>query len=311
MSDGLILSEKLTGLIPEEISSNIIQKIVKGSYCLQNSRREPMTTVKKTIPVLVSLPGPTFVGEGKKLIVSEPTVVPVTLEAHKLGFIMTASREALNDSVVKVFKDLENSISEAFCEAIDKAIITGSVAEGQKPFKTLYEVAEKQSVTRGEGVILDDFSDALALVENNGHTVTNIMAVNSIKNELRKLKTSTGEYLLNDTSNIFSTPTEYLSHLDSEKSLAIMGNLRDFLVTGIYQDITYDVLREATLDLGSGKQINLAQNDLVGIRVTFRVSANILREEAFSLIKPNTLLSNETARVGTAKVGESKVGKEN
>lgn len=311
MTDSLILSEKLTGLIPEEISSNIIQKIVKGSYCLQNSRREPMKTVKKTIPVLVSMPGPTWVGEGKKINVVEPGIVPVTLEAKKLAFIITASREALNDPVFNVFEDLKDSISEAFCEAIDKAILTGSVTEGQKPFKTLYEVAAKQSVTRGSGVILDDVSDALALVENNGHTVTNIMATNSIKNELRKLKTSTGEYLLNDTSSIFSTPTEYLSHLDPEKSLVMMGNLRDFLVTGVYQDITYDVLREATLDLGAEKVINLAQEDLVGIRVTMRIASNVLREEAFSLIKPNTLLSNETARVGTAKVGESKVGKEN
>lgn len=286
MSNGLILSEKLTGLIPEEISSDILGKIVKGSYCLQNSRREPMKTVKKTIPVLVSMPGPTWVEENKKISISEPGIVPVTLEAKKLAFILTASREALNDSVVNVFEDLKDSISEAFCEAIDKAIITGSVTEGQKPFKTLYEVAEKQSVTRGEGVILDDVSDALALVENNGYEVTNIMALNSIKNELRKLKTSTGEYLLNDTSNIFGTPTEYLSHLDPETSLAILGNLRDFLVTGIYQDITYDVLREATLNLGSGNTINLAENDLIGLRVTLRIGANILREEAFSLIKP-------------------------
>ena len=65
-----------------------------------------------------------------------------------------------------------------------------------------------------------------------------------------------------------------------------MGNIRDFLVTGVYKDITYDVLREATLDLGSGKQINLAQNDLCGIRVTMRIASNVLREEAFSLIKP-------------------------
>lgn len=286
MTDSLILSNKLTGLIPEEISTKIVEKVVKGSYCLQNSRREPMKTVKKTIPVLVSMPGPTWVGEGEKINVVEPGIVPVTLEAKKLSFIITASREALEDSVVNVFEDLRDSISEAFCEAIDKAIITGSVTEGQKPFKTLYEVAEKQSVTRGEGVILDDFSDALALVENNSHEVTNIMAINSIKNELRKLKTSTGEYLLNDTTNIFGTPTEYLSHLDPTTSLAIMGNLRDFLVTGVYRDITYDVLREATLDLGSGKEINLAQNDLCGIRVTMRIASNVLREEAFSLIKP-------------------------
>ena len=42
--------------------------------------------------------------------------------------------------------------------------------------------------------------------------------------------------------------------------------------------------REATLDLGDSKTINLAQEDLCGIRVTMRVASNILREDAFAMV---------------------------
>ena len=57
-------------------------------------------------------------------------------------------------------------------------------------------------------------------------------------------------------------------------------------MTGIYQDIEYDVLRESTLELGDGTTINLGQEDLIGLRVTMRIASNVLREEPFSLVAP-------------------------
>ncbi|CZS04890.1 hypothetical protein CDFC105_91546 [Clostridioides difficile] len=40
---------------------------------------------------MAEMEGPTWVGEGKKINVVEPTIVPVTLKAKKLGMIITAS----------------------------------------------------------------------------------------------------------------------------------------------------------------------------------------------------------------------------
>ncbi|MDX5773432.1 phage major capsid protein [Clostridioides difficile] len=90
---------------------------------------------------------------------------------------------------------------------------------------------------------------------------------------------------MTETSDLFLTKVQYTSKLDKAKTTLITGDF-DNLITGIYKDITYDVLRVATLDLGGGKEINLAQQDMVAIRVTMRVASQILREDAFSLIKP-------------------------
>ena len=285
MAESALLSSNLSGLIPAEISNQIVKGVKKGSFCLENSRIEPMTTVKKVVPVLVNLPGPVFTGEGKKIKVVKPQIVPVELNAKKLAFIITASRETLNDTVLNTFEQLQDSIVDAFAVAIDKAIITGDVIEGDPVFpNTILSVAAKQKVTRTENLIADDIADSLAVVEGHGYNASNILAINSIKNELRKEKTTTKEYLYPDVNNLFGTQINYTNQFDDKKGYAVVGDFKNYLMTGIYQNIEYDILRESTLDLGDGTTINLGQEDLIGIRVTMRIASNILREEPFSLI---------------------------
>ena len=288
MAESTLLSSNLSGLIPAEISNQIVKGVKKGSFCLENSRIEPMTTVKKVVPVLVNLPGPVFTGEDKKIKVVKPQIVPVELNAKKLAFIITASRETLNDTVLNTFEQLQDSIVDAFAVAIDKAIITGDVIEGDPVFpNTILSVAAKQKVTRTENLIADDIADSLAVVEGHGYNASNILAINSIKNELRKEKTTTKEYLYPDVNNLFGTQINYTNQFDDKKGYAVVGDFKNYLMTGIYQNIEYDILRESTLDLGDGTTISLGQADLIGIRVTMRIASNILREEPFSLISPN------------------------
>ena len=288
MAESALLSSNLSGIIPAEISNQIVQGVKKGSFCLENSRIEPMTTVKKVVPVLVNLPGPVFTGEGKKIKVVKPQIVPVELNAKKLAFIITASRETLNDTVLNTFEQLQDSIVDAFAVAIDKAIITGDVIEGDPVFpNTILSVAAKQKVTRTENLIADDIADSLAVVEGHGYNASNILAINSIKNELRKEKTTTKEYLYPDVNNLFGTQINYTNQFDDKKGYAVVGDFKNYLMTGIYQNIEYDILRESTLDLGDGTTISLGQADLIGIRVTMRIASNILREEPFSLISAN------------------------
>lgn len=286
MADETLLSSNLSGLIPTSISQEIITGITKESFCLLNSRRELMDTESLTVPVLADMPGPTWVAEGKKINVVKPTILPVELKAKKLGFILTASREALNDTVLNTFDKLQNPIKDSFATVIDKAIISGDTIEDGQVFKnTLISVANEQPIVRSKNSIADDISDSLAIIEDKGYSASNILAINSIKNELRKAKTTTGDYLYKDVNNLFGTPMNYNSQLDKTKGYAIVGDFKNYLLTGIYEDITYDVLREATLELSDGKTINLAQEDLVGIRVTMRIAANILRHDAYSLVR--------------------------
>ncbi|MDX5773433.1 hypothetical protein, partial [Clostridioides difficile] len=61
--------------------------------------------------------------------------------------------------------------------------------EDGKVFTSLYEVASNQAISRSDKSLLDDLSDTMALVENNNYSVSNIIALNTLKYEIRKIKT--------------------------------------------------------------------------------------------------------------------------
>lgn len=276
-----VLSSNMLGSIPTEQSKKILTKMLEGSICLKKARVEHMETPKKTIPLVMDVPGTTWVGEGEKIKVVKPGIVPVTLEAHKLGFILTASREVLNDSVIDVFEDLHDVIAESFNSLIDRTILTGDT---KSPFtKSIYDAALLNGVATTANLDVD-ISNVMSKVENEGFGATNIIATPSIKGELRSLKSTTKEPLIADTNRIYGVDIDYTSNINSSKTKLIGGDFK-YLCMGILEDIKYDILREAILEDGA-ETINLAQQDLVGIRVTMRVASLILKDEAFSLIKP-------------------------
>ncbi|KEZ85390.1 hypothetical protein IO99_15055 [Clostridium sulfidigenes] len=278
----LILSQQLDGIIPTEISNEIVKQIMQGSICMKYAKVEPMTTPKKTIPVVINVPGATWVGEGEKIKVGKPSIVPVTLEAKKIAIIMTASREALTDPVANLFEDLKDAIAESFYSVIDRTILTGDAAN---PFKkTLLSVGTPNGITETDDIMID-ISNTLGKVEESGFTPTVLIQAPKTKTKLRNLKTTMGTQLVTDVNNIYSTPVEYTTHFDNTKTPLITGDF-DYLRLGVLQDIQYEVLRESTLTLEDGTSVNLGQDDLMGLRVTMRIASQVLRDEAFSIMIP-------------------------
>ena len=169
MADELILSQQLDGIIPHEISNEIVKQIMEGSICMKYAKVEPMTTPKKTIPVVINVPGATWVGEGEKIKVGKPSIIPVTLEAKKIAIIMTASKESLTDPVTNLFEDLKDAIAESFYSVIDRTILTGDT---KNPFKkTLLSVGTTRGVDETDDIMID-ISNTMGKVEEGGFTPT-------------------------------------------------------------------------------------------------------------------------------------------
>lgn len=278
----LILSNQLDGIIPHEISNEIIKQVMEGSICLRNAKNEPMTTVKKTIPVVVNVPGATWVNEGEKIKVGKPSIVPVTLEAKKIAIIMTASREALRDPVANLFESLKDAIAESFYSLIDRTILTG---DDKSPFKkSVLSVATGKAVAETIDPYVD-ISNALGVVEEQGFSPNVLIQAPKLKSKIRKYQSAGGTTRADGINNIYSVPTEYTTHFDNTKALTFAGDF-NYMRVGVYQDIQYEVLRESTLTLEDGSTINLGQEDLMGLRVSMRVAMQILRDEAFAIVKP-------------------------
>lgn len=283
------LKDELSGFIPEEISSDIIRKVTRGSSVMRLSRIETMKSDKKKIPVLTSEAGAYWVGEGERIQASGATWIHPELTAKKLAVIVPVTKEKLEDAAVDVFGELSESIAEAFYTAIDAAAIFGK----NSPFASDL----KSAVTKSASIITAtdradaDIADMLAKIEDAGYDPDGIAAGIGVKNSFRRLRDADGApvYLEGtDGKEIYSVPVEFVRNGAWDKTVfsALAGEWK-YSVIGIRSGIQFEILKEATLQ-GTldedGKPVSLAEQDMIAIKATMRIGYLVVKDDAFAAV---------------------------
>lgn len=292
MADTNFLKDELSGFVPQEQADEIIKEVAEGSTVLKLAKTETMTSDNKTFQVMTEGAGAYWVGEGERIKTSKAAWIFPKLVAKKLAVIIPVTKEKLNDAKIDVFSELKSTIAEAFYHAIDSACIFGT----DSPFATnIMASIEKTSnkVTAGTGKTYDlDVSDAMALVEEEGFDVNAFAAKNGIRNTLRKLRDANGNQLLANGVNsqeFYNVPISF-SHKGWDKTKAdIIGGNWNYAIVGIRDGLSYEILKEATLQgtLGEdGKPLSLAEQDLVAIKATMRLGFLVVKDEAFCAVVP-------------------------
>lgn len=264
------------GVLAKEISNEVVKGVQKGSAIMQLSKIEPMKTGEKVIPVLDGL-NAYVVGEGQKIgTADEAGFKPVTLKTQKHAIIVPFSSELVNESIVDVFEEIKDDINEQFARLFDKNAITNIVTAVAG--NTVVEGA-----TAGQN-LAEDLSDAMALAEAKGYDVNGFVTSHATKNRFRKLKDANGNSLYvpaitqEMADELYGQPVAYSFGLDAETT-AVMGDFR-YSVVGIKGDIEYKLLEEATVN-----GVNLAEQDMVALRVIAHFAHVVTREDAFSALK--------------------------
>lgn len=293
MANEGLLKDELSGAVPEDIAKDIVKEVARGSSLLRQARTVDMTTEKKKVPVMASGAGAYWVGEGERIKTSKPTWIFPELVAKKLAVIIPVTKEKLEDSIFDVFGELKEAIGEAFYTAIDSAGYFGT----DSPFATnIFQSATNAEniVVRGTNKSLDlDVSDVMALIEDSGIDVNGFGAHYGIKNDLRKLRDANGNALFvpdTDQNEFYSNPIDFSRNgaWDKEKAEIIAGDFDKCLI-GIRDGITYEILKEATLQgtlAEDGKPISLAEQDLIAIKATMRIGFLVVKDEAFAVLAP-------------------------
>lgn len=296
--DTSFLMENLAGFVPKEISAEIIRDVTRGSSVLRLSKVQAMSGDTKTIPVMVSGPGAYWVAEAMRITTSTAKWIFPEIQAKKIAVIVPVTREKINDATLDIFSELRGYIAEAFHKAIDGACLFGT----NSPFaKNIYDSARQtMAIEYGTNAKLDlDVSDMMALVEAKGFDVNGFVADISFKNSLRKLRDENGNQLyvqgISSGSNtgfdtLYSLPIEFGrgGSFDKTKALCIGGDWNYSLV-GIREEISYEILREATLQnvtMEDEKPLSLAENDMVAIKATMRLGFLPVKEDAFAILTP-------------------------
>ena len=288
--NNVIGSADMGGLIPVEYSREIFNTAAEESCVMRLARRLPdMPTSQRVIPVQSALALAYFVtGETGLKQTTEVDWTGKTLTAEELAVIVPIPQSALDDNQYPIWDAVYPEIRTAMGLAIDQAVLLGTNKPTSWPTAVLAAaVLASNTVTLGAGADLyEDIlgeSGMFSQVEADGYAVSGSIAAPAMKAKLRGVRDADGGLIFMRTMQertayeLDGTPILFAMNGAVATASAYMfsGDWRQ-LVFAVRQDITFKVFTEGVIqDAGGNIVYNLMQQDLVALRVVFRLGFQI------------------------------------
>lgn len=288
-----ISTQELQGLIPAELTTEIIKDVAEGSVMLQLAQVKEMNSPTMEFPVELDKPGAYVIGEGQKITVDKASWKNIELQAKKIAVIVPATREALADGIINIPQEVRTSIANAFAEKIDTCTLFDS-SEFYGAGKSIFELSEARALT-ATGQVFEDASNLMGLVEAEDLEPNGFIAPRTLKAKIRNDKTAALNYVVEDKvsgepARMHGEAIVYTKHFDKTKAELLTGDF-DKIYVGILDEIEYKVSEEGTVG-----DINLFEQDMVAIRATMRVGFLVVKPEAFAVLKPAITKATRTSK---------------
>lgn len=281
----------IEGVVTEDVSREIIQAAVESSAALSLFPTIRMSQKTRRLPVLASLPTAYWVD-------GEPSADDTTaglkgvssmewdkkyITAEELAVIVPVPEAVLDDSTFDIFGELKPRLGEAIGKKLDEAVFSGldlpaswatNGFHGIGPDATSAgNTVTKGTATQANGGVAEDLNQLFAKVEADGFDVNSVAAERTFRATIRSARDTTGQKLGDlspDGGDVLGATVRFVPSGVLNGKYAIAGD-RSKAILGLRQDISYKVLTEAVIQDNHGNIIyNLAQQDMVALRVTFR-----------------------------------------
>jgi HK97 family phage major capsid protein len=304
MATGITRSD-VDAVIETQVAEEIFQGVTKESKALSMFRRLPnMSSDKTKLRVLDSLPIAYFVDEttnnGRKNITKQAWANKY-INAAELAVIVPIKENLLNDADIDIWAQIRPRIVEAFAKKIDNAMFFGVDKPTDWRKGLVPSIVDAGAEVTETGRLYSDINDVMTKVEESGYNVNGILGGVGLKGKFRMMTDTTGQPL--NTTEIGSVSRYFMDNgvWDKSTSTLVAGDFSQ-AVYAIRQDVTYKILTEAVIQDPSDGSIlyNLAQDDMVALRVTMRLGweipnpVNALNETAtrfpFASLKPEESL---------------------
>jgi HK97 family phage major capsid protein len=266
----------VSALIDEQVASEIFADAQKESKVLSLFRKLPnMTSDKTKLRVSDALPVAYFVDEninnGRKNL-TKSAWKNVFLTAEEIAVIIPIKENLLNDASIDIWAEIKPQLATAIAKTIDTAVFTGVGAPTSWGKGIIPTIVEKGKTVVETGELYSDINNTMTKVEESGFEVNGLLGGVGLKGKFRMMTDKNGQPL--NTTEIGSLRREYLDNgaWNKETATLIAGDFNQ-AVYAIRQDVDYKVLTEAVIQDPSTGEIlyNLAQEDMVALRVTFRM----------------------------------------
>lgn len=284
----------LSGLIPEEVSREIMQGAIAESAVLRMARRLPnMSSKTLSMNVLDALPTAYFVnGEASTGSAASSDAFKQTtsmawdkkkLHAEEIAVIVPIPEAVLDDANYDIWGEVQPRLREAFGKVIDGAMLFGlnkpsTWREGLIPSA----IAAGNSIAATGDIYADIMGEGgvISLVEEDGYIPNGVMAAIQMRSKLRGLVDSNGQpifktdmqgatrYALDGMDMYFPNNGAY----DPAQALAVVGDWSQ-MVYAIRQDMEFKIFDQGVIQNPTTGAIeyNLMQNDMVALRAVMRL----------------------------------------
>jgi len=274
MANEAISRADVNGLVPDEVSSEIITGVRKVSQAMSFFRRLPnMSTNKMSQPVLSLLPIADFVnGDMGLKAVSRAAWESKQLVVGEIAVIIPIPEAVLDDSAYDIWAEIMPLATEAFGRTFDKQVFQGGNAKAPAAWPLgLIPLAKAAGnlVALKTGVdIAEDFNQLFGKLEQESYDVSGVVSHHSTKTELRGLRGTDNAFIFSlpqaaTPAQIYGVPINFVDadNWDRSEAIAVAGQWNH----GVYsmrQDMTIKVLTESVINDEAGKIVyNLAQQD--------------------------------------------------
>jgi len=264
---------------------------VEQSAVLSLFRHIPVSRNQIRFPVMSALPIAYWVsGDTGLKQTTEMAWTNKFLNIEEIATIMPIPENVAADIEINVWDNAEPYLREAFARVLDTAVFFGTNAPSSFPTNVVAAaVAAGNTVTAGTaaaaaGGYLGDLDNVLAAVEEDGFDVSGYAASRGIRRYLRAARDTTGQALdvgrvSGDLNQLDGVPIAYpmrglwpTGGGAGTNTELIAGDFATQFVVAVREDITMKMLTEAVIQDSTGAIVyNLPQQDMIALRLTFRV----------------------------------------
>lgn len=274
-------------LIQEQLIETIQQDAPKQSVFMQLARKLPNMTSKQTrVPVLDMLPMAYWVnGDNGFKQTSEQAWDNVFLTAEELAVIVPVPEAVIDDASFDIMGEIQPRVVEAIGQRVDSAIIFGVNRPAGWPADIITRARQAgNNVAPGSGTdyynLIMGENGLIDRVEKSGRMVTGAVSAMGMRAKLRGVRTNSGQPIFKSDMQgstqyaLDGAPMYFPQNGSFDTSVAqlVVGDWSQ-AVYAIRQDITVKILDQGVIQNPTTKEIqyNLAQQDMIALRVVFRM----------------------------------------
>lgn len=290
-------------LVPKELLNEVIRIAAEGyGVARAEMRYLPFGGAgnSRIIPKLASSVAVFWTEEGGKKQGTKATFGVITQTLKKLAAIVPLTEELVEDTDIDVVKLVAELFVEACSIEEDLQFFTGdgTVWTGLLNTTAIADLAIKTGAAFDK-VTADDLLALQSKVARGARRNGKYFMHTSIIDVVRSLKDTNGQYIYKDAptsggiSTIWGKPVvevEAMPGVDTpsqaSKHFVIFGDMKLGAIYGDKKDMRVKLLDQATIvDADGTTNINLAQEDMIGVRVVKRVGYVVANEKALARLK--------------------------